>query len=381
MSQNHSNTTNCFKFDKKEVVSAFVAKATVGSLAFVGCALVILSIVRFRGHKKFMYRLVIYFMTADLLQSFAQVFEVASVSYNQDQKIAHVRKGWEVACVAFGFMDQVSMWMSNCVIIWIMLYLLSTVCHLVRVQNHDDFATSDENVSNVGCNRSRLKEVCGILLVLVTPFTFNWVPFLWSMYGFSGLFCWIKEVSNNDCNDRRLSTILMFTMSYGPLLLLVFCGFLCFLTVITLLCISLYSIELDKQLDDQVKERVKKRLKNARMEMAIILAFPLVYCSLFAVIVANRLYSVTHPNNHPVYPLWVAHVIASPGRLLVSPIAFLCHPYVWKTLLRQRRYGDYSDSSPAYTVPPELDDIETPLVIHGETIYGSDDSTYQGLLH
>ena len=109
----------------------------------------------------------------------------------------------------------------------------------------------------------------------------------------------------------------MFTMSYGPLLLLVFCGFLCFLTVITLLCISLHSIELDKQLDDQVKERVKKRLKNARMEMAIILAFPLVYCSLFAVIVANRLYSVTHPNNHPVYPLWVAHVIASPGRLLV----------------------------------------------------------------
>lgn len=327
-----------------------------------------------------MYRLVIYFMTADSLQSIAQVFEVASVSYDYDQKIAFVRRGWETACVAFGCMDQVSMWMSNCVMIWIMLYLLSTVYRLLCVQYRGNYAiTNVEEVTKCTLNQCnlRVKEAFGILLVIVIPLTFNWVPFLWDMYGFSGLFCWIKAVSNNDCDDRWLSTILMFTMSYGPLLLLVFCGFLCFLVVMTLLCISLYSVDANQQLDDQAKEKLKRRLKIARREVAIVLAFPLVYCTLFSVVVVNRLYSLTHPDSHPVYALWVAHVIASPGRLLVSPIAFLCHPYVWKTLLHRRK-SESSDMSAVYTVPPELDDIEEPLVIGGEKNYGSSD--YQGLL-
>ena len=388
MSSNSSNTTNCFKFDDREVVSAFAAKATVGSLAFLGCLLVILSIVGFKGHKRFTFRLVVYFMIADLLQSFAQVFEVASVSYDPDRDIAYVRKGWETACVTFGFMDQTSMWMSNCVIVWIMLYLLSKVYYLLCVRYYRHANNPAVNVDEPNHNRTssicrnqKLKEAFGILLVIVIPFTFNWVPLLWNMYGFSGLFCWIKEVSNNDCSDRRLSTILMFSMSYGPLLLLVFCSFLCFLVVTSLLCVALYSTNANKNIDDQFKRRLKRRLTIARREVMIVLAFPLVYCTLFAVVVANRLYSLTHPVSHPVYPLWVAHVIASPGRLLVSPIAFLCHPYVWKTLLRHRRgNGESSDASGVYTVPPELDDIEQPLVIKGERQCGYGSSNEQGLL-
>ena len=324
-----------------------------------------------------MYRLVIYFMLADLLQSVAQVFEVASVSYDHEQEIAYVRGGWETACVMFGFMDQVSMWMSNCVILWIMFYLLATVYRLLCFRYRDSITMDSGNASRL-CGH-KVKEVFGIFLVIVIPFTFNWVPFIWRMYGFSGLFCWIKEVSNNDCNDRRLSAILMFTMSYGPLLLLVFCGFLCFLIVTTLICCSLHSLEANEQLENQVKERLKRRFKRARLEVTIILVFPLVYCSLFAIVVANRLYSITHSSSHPVYPLWVAHVIASPGRLLVSPIAFLCHPYVWKTLLRRKHNVDYESSSAAYVVPPELDDIDEPLVIRSKMSYESIVSKDEGL--
>lgn len=333
-----------------------------------------------------MFRLVLYFMSADLLQSIAQVFEVASVNYDAEKETAYVRKGWRTACVAFGFMDQVSMWMSNCIIVWIMLYLLSKVYYLLRVQylhreaQSEAAAPRDNRQSSVSICR-KVKEAVGILLVIVIPFTFNWVPFRWQMYGFSGLFCWIKVlVSNDNCDDRRLSTILMFSMSYGPLLLLMFCSFLCFLAVTSLLCITLYSVEATKELDDQVKQRLKERLKNAKREVTIVLAFPLLYCTLFCIVVANRLYSLTHPDNHPVYPLWVAHVIASPGRLLVSPIAFLCHPYVWKTLFRLKRNDlDSLESSGVYTVPPELDDIDEPLVIHADRSrkYGS--FSYQGL--
>lgn len=360
------NNTNCFNFTEDEVTAAVVTRATVSSLAFIVCALVIVVIIVFKGYKEFMYRLVIYFMTADLFQCLALVFEAVPVSYNHGQEIPHVREGWNGACVAFGFIDQISTWTSNGVIVWILLYLVTRVYHLYHLDNHVNCRDINASVAQKWC-----KEAAGILLILVIPFTFNWIPFLRSMYGLSGLFCWIREVSNGDCTDRRLSAMLMFSMSYGPLLFLILCAFLCFSVLTVLLCIGSHS--------SKTTEAAKDRFKNARKEMVFILAFPLLYYSLYLIIVVNRLYSFTHASNqHPFYPLWVAHVVASPSRLLVSPIAFLCHPYVWKTLLCHRKKN--IESLAYYIVPPEMDDIHTPLVIRGSPDYGQTELKVQGLL-
>lgn len=170
---NQSNTT-CFRFSKKEVTGAFAAKATVGSLSFTACGLVILLILLFRGYRRFVYRLVTYFMSADLLQAFTQVFEVASVSYDTRLETVSVRKGWDTACIVFGFMDQVFMWMSNFVIIWIMLYLLSLTYHLHRVQRSDHVSqNSTAQASTCFLCRSTCKEVIGVIIIVTLPLMFN----------------------------------------------------------------------------------------------------------------------------------------------------------------------------------------------------------------
>ena len=346
-----SGNESCHSFDDKQVTIAVASRVTMSSLAFLACAVVVVVITAFKGYRRFMYRLMTYFMVVDLLTSLAELFEAASVSYSSIMGAPSVREGWSNTCVAFAFMDQVLTWMSNCVIVWIILYLMSLVYDLYHFDNR---ASNDD----VRFNKTRwCKEAIGLLLVIIVPFTFNWVPFLWNMYGLSGLFCWIKEVSNpDDCSSRHLSAILMFSMSYGPLLFLIFCCFLCFMLLTILLCVGSHS--------PRTSDEAKERFKVARKEIAFVLAFPLLYYSLFSVAVVDRLYSMRHSNRAPFYPLWIAHVIATPSRLLISPIAFLCHPYVWKTLLchRKRRRAD---SLTYHIVPPEMDDINTPLVIRG----------------
>lgn len=350
MTPSHSNGTSCFRIGKDEAFVALALKSFIGVLASAVCLVAIVLIIIFKRHKKFVYRLVIYFMTADLLQSVCQVLETVPVTYDQHEDIAFVEKGpWEIACATFGFMDQLSQWMTNCVIIWIMIYLLSKVYLLVSVQHND-------NIKKINAWKQSIlsrKEKFGLLLVLIIPFTFNWVPFIFQMYGFSGLFCWIKLVANNECDVRKLNTILMFTMFYCPLFVLVICEFLCVVMATTGLCISVLSKE---------KRGESLKLTNTMKEMSILIILPLLYLSLFSILVANRVYSISHPESG-LHPLWSAHLIADPGRLLVSPIAFLCLPVIWKVISGCKRS---KHSHRVFIVQAESEDIDQPLAITGE---------------
>ena len=168
---------SCHRFDDEQVTIAVASRVTMSSLAFVACAVVIAVITAFKGYRRFMYRLMSYFMTIDLLTSLAELFEAASVSYSSKLGAPSIRDGWGDACVAFAFMDQVFMWMSNCVILWIVLYLMSLVYDLYRFDKQ-----GSENHVTTRFTKSRLcKEGIGITLVITVPFTFNWVPFLWNM--------------------------------------------------------------------------------------------------------------------------------------------------------------------------------------------------------
>ena len=112
-----SSNESCHRFDDKQATVAVASRVAMSSIAFVGCAVIIVVIAAFRGYRRFMYRLMSNFMIVDLLTSPAELFEAASVSYNSNLGAPSVRDGWGDACVAFAFMDQVLMWMSNCVIV------------------------------------------------------------------------------------------------------------------------------------------------------------------------------------------------------------------------------------------------------------------------
>ena len=350
---NSSNQT-CQEFPESSFWTAYYIKLIVSCLGFVACVIVIVLIVISKGYKRFVYRLVIYFMTSVLFQALSLILELVPVTYT-DTLVA-VRQGWDVPCAVFGFFDQITLWIGNLIVLWIILYLLSIVWKLYQsnpievrnIQERDKFSKM---------------ELLGLLCCSSFPLLFSWVPFLYHMYGLSGMWCWIKD-SGKTCNDDRdLGMELMFILYYGPLILLMIFSLLSLLVIVIALFnrwISLHGM-------------VRRPYMRGIKEMALVMIYPLLYSLICILLVVNRVDSAIRIKNHeqPFIPLWIAHAFAESFRPLLPPLAFLLHPSTWKNLICAKK-KDEEDTEYFY-IPPEDSDIDEGITIRGtkQAHYGS----------
>ena len=289
----------------------------MASLGICASLLVIFLILCSRSYKHFVFRLVIYFMLADTFQATAHILELIPVTHADGDVV--VKPGWDAACAAIGFFDQVTMWMGNMGILWIMFYLLWLIHQLRRLQS----GSRPESVQLYQI--SPKVELVGVFFLLFFPFTFNWIPFIWDMYGLSGLWCWIKVSRFGLCKDFELGLILMFSMFFVPLMLVILFSFAGFVAIIVILCRGAIR---QGGLAGQIYRRGIK-------EMVLISIYPIVYNILCLFIIINRIDSAVNNSEYhttPFFPLWMLHAIADPGRVLLPPIAFLIHPKSWKSM-------------------------------------------------
>lgn len=294
-----------------------------------------------------------YLMAVNITQALCQVIELIPVEVTENERITMRNgTGWPEVCAALGYLDIVTAWMGNFVIIWIMFYMLKLSWQLHRLQSKQGTnPPPNQNTSN----NSRTREIIGVLLLIFSPFLFSWIPFVMHMYGISGLWCWIKTASDNGCDDRDFqnrSLTLMLVMFYGPLVGILIFGLVCMVAIIVLLRMS------SRDLHGALRQRYQSSMK----EIGMVLIYPVVYCLFCFFLLVNRIYSSIHTNSdgHPHnYPLWVIHAVADPGRILIPALAFLLHPHVWKNIVLACR-GLSNNAESAYTnfsVPPEGDDI------------------------
>ena len=201
---------------------------------------------------------------------------------------------------------------------------------------------SDDETPRIRCSKA---ELFGVLFCVFIPFLFNWLPFVWGMYGLSGAWCWIK-LTQGDCHsDYKLGLSLMLALLYGPLLLVIFFGFSIFVFIAIALCVKVRG---------HLNENAMYR--RGVLEMVLLMAYPIVDSLICSLLVVNRIYYSVYivPNGlHPSYPLWLAHTIADPARELIPPIAFLLHPGTYRKLMCRKEQADtYFD------VEPEDSDIQ-----------------------
>ena len=312
-------------------------KISVAGCAFIACILAILLIVALKQYSNFVYRLVLYLMIAALLQALTHILEVLPVRDNDNQVI--VPSKWTGICSVFAFLSQVATWMEYLIIWWVLAYLL--VLTLFKYKAN-----------------TRKHEIIGLIIVLVLPIAINWIPFVGGKYGLSGLWCWIKVTAYHSfkghCRVSVIGITYMVVFLYGPLILLMLFSFVAFLIIIAVLC------------------RLQKKMGLSRQgiqEALPLLAYPIIYNLIFAVLVVNRIYDavLVDQRKSPYYPLWVAHAVADPAQALFLPLAFMLHPSTLKKLFNRRRKRDLQDTSATafivskQSVDPELD----PLVIKG----------------
>ena len=345
------NTTagpyTCYNLSNSTKDAAFIVQLSLASIGLVACMTVVTLILLFKGYQRFIYRLVIYLMTAVGIHAVAHI--VDGLPVDRRQELVAIKKGWHAACKAFAVLDQTGHLTVTFAILWIILHLNLSLCRLKRLQ----MGIPQENVQTGKPQKISRREVLGICLTFLLPFAINWIPFVWNMYGLTGTFCWIRLTRFQSCEDRQLSITLMLTMYYVPILLTSFLALMTMLLIIAVMCRG------SVQRGGIARLRYRRSVK----EVCFVVIYPILFLFLSASI-CGVIYSIIHRDHVPTYSSTITYVVAINLLIVVPPLAFLFHPYSWKNLNRWRSGSD-ADTGTHYTVPPEDDDIDSGFTIRG----------------
>ena len=115
----NGNNESCYKFSNTEFDLVRRVKFSMDSLGIIACLLALAVIIFSKAYKRHVIRLVIYFLVADIFQAITHIVELTPIEHVNGEVV--VREGAEGQCAFYGFLDQVTLWMCNMAIIWIML--------------------------------------------------------------------------------------------------------------------------------------------------------------------------------------------------------------------------------------------------------------------
>ena len=334
----------CNEFSASVANYIFYIKVNLGSVVIVLSLLAILTIgVTKKYRKDFVYRLLMYFMVVNFFQALCQVLHVIPVEVTSDDLLS-IRNGtgWSDVCAVFGFLDMVTSWMGNLVIIWMMLYALKL--NSGRIHHRQ----------TVKKCKSHTGDVVGICILFVSPFLFSWIPFVKDMYGVSGPWCWIKMVSEDGCNDsnfQHLSLTFMVTMYYGPL----FC-----ILIFVVMCVIATVIR---------QKCADRTLSFHQTKTRILFTYAFIYCFFCIFPILYRIYTFIHftSSDHAAYyPLWVVLAVADSSRTLVLALALLFG--FWTVLRRIQSRIVFMSSDAVF----ENAESEEAIAKYGDTNYGQE---------
>lgn len=118
---------------------------------------------------------------------------------------------------------------------------------------------------------------------------------------------------------------------------------------------------------------VRKRYLQVTREMAIILLYPVLFNIICIIPIVNRIDSAirTSQKEEPFYPLWLAHALANPFRVLIPPLAFLLHPGTWKNLVMDRFCPDRVHPNEEYYKVSCATSATDDLIARGKSHYGA----------
>ncbi len=284
-------------FKNQQVI--FTVKIVFVCVGIVVNFIAIVLFLLFKSYILFIFRIVLYIMVANMLQVVMQLLELFPIVNNGEYNTVRNGKGWHSACRSFGFLDQVTVWMGHLSVLWLILYFW----HLIKKE------TRLPNTKKVG-----RREVVGVAVCFFLPFVFNWIPFSNDYYGFSGSWCWIK-LTENVCNDRNIKAGLAY------ILILYFIPLLIFVLINTTSCLAIFVMTC----------WMRRRAK----EVVFVIIYPFIYNLFFIVACISRMESTVRIQNNEEqsFPLWVAHSIADPCRIIIPAImAIFMLPFIKKAI-------------------------------------------------
>ena len=337
-SAQENSSSGCHTFSAKQIQDITVAYAVVAAAGAVMCLVSIIVIMVLKQYDTFVHRLALYLMVVGFFQGITTGLQVAPVHHNGEE--VEVRHGLKGLCIAFAFAVQVTVFQLMMVLTWILVYLFLLVIFNYKAD-------------------SKKQEIAGLVITLGLPLLLNLLPFIHNLYGLAGAWCWIRATSS-DCQSLiTLGIIFQIALFYGPKTFLVLLSFMMFLVIAVTLC---------RQSCNRSGRGQRSPYQQAVRQALPLLLYPVLYNLIVGVMIANRVdYAIAIAHDRkPYYPLFLAHAISDPMRILFIPVAFLLHPDTVRKLLRKDRPKRNEDSRTNFPVSQEscFSEVE-PLIIRG----------------
>ena len=146
-------------------------------------------------------------------------------------------------------------------------------------------------------------EISYILIPILVPLSFLWIPFANDAYGLAGTWCWIRS------KDNVAGLIELYALFVCPVIVLCVLNMIIIVAIVVILCKRLCI--------EGTSDRV---YRNMLRENAPLLVYPVIYNFFFLFAIAHRL--CEDIDNQVLHVLSIMHSVASPTRGLFYALTY-----------------------------------------------------------
>ena len=344
-------SSGCFNFTREEFQAITLTKDVLCGASLLACCTAVLLIVLIKSYTLFVHRLSLYLIIATFFKSLTFILMSVPVTYNDQLNRTEVKNTSDSKelCKATGFLMQYTGWVVMLLVAFITLYLLLLALGKLYEKAH------------------KFKyEVTVILVSLLLPTTFNWIPFINDLYGLAGPWCWI-EIGRSRCpTDFHQVAIYQFLLYYIPALLLAGLNSVAIVTIIVILCKNAWHSRHNHE--PIINQR---QYKDAIKEAVPLFIVAVVYTILHSVSFTNRIVQTIaiEAGQSPVASLWIAHAVTFSVLQLLIPLGFILHPRNISCKELRKRIASWQRKSECTTefVPSVESSVSEVLVIRGRS--------------
>ena len=252
---------NCTRLNETQRKTALL---TLGAIAIAGilvCSVAVVLLVIFKLYKYFTHRLALYQVLAAMSYGFSLGLELAVFDYYQNEEV------YEKLCAFIALLTMYTVWTMILFTNWIILHLFCTT-----VSNF-----YNEHVKNF--------EVPFILIGVLFPVPFVWIPFVNGAYGLAGPWCWIKNWHNN-CIEAKfvLAEVEQIAIFYVPALATSLNNIVLIAIIVCLLVC--------KRGNTPVLKRGQRN--KALKELLPLFAYPVIFCVILIPPFFSRIYGANN---------------------------------------------------------------------------------------
>lgn len=291
MKDNNSNSSCVIGDPTREHL--LLVSVGVAGVSFVICGLSLLPFLYFvytgkmRGQSRISVRLFLYLVASAMIKSVGIAFQTTAINYRESDPRE------KYLCIVAGFMNQYCSWV-------VILFAMVATAHVMIMAI---LKCTDKNFS-------KKIEYFYILLPIILPLTFSWIPFIHDSFGLSGAWCWIEKYNDN-CTLYLEGYVEQYVLWYSPMWLIL---------LLNVLFIVVFAIV-------QCKTHMSTQDRNYLLQQTVPLLVMSVLIQL-STFVGLAVHAAISPHMYTNTTLWLVHAVSSSVWGFIVGVSFLFYQCV-----------------------------------------------------